>query len=205
MSISHTPEMPVFEPSETKAPPSEVAYYHDQKGRFHPPEKGPASYARVMEVHKDAEEELAETSEELERFREVYDIVKDDERGRALLADLVEASGAYLEIVTRFNVFTSRMEKEGEEYRATRERLDRLRTARHEVVISNLKAFQRYVRQHYGADGDIDPHLEDELPVSIIYTGRQSDRVAIGRWAMRLAAALAKNPGLDFGRSKEAA
>jgi len=190
------PEIHLFEPSETKPPPSVVAYYHDQKGKYHDPKDMVVlDHARVMRVHeKDRDQEAASesTGEEMARFNTVFNVIKDDDRAKGLLADLVKSCGEYLDVVARFNVFTSQGEREGAEYRSARETLDRLRRVRHEALISNLKIFQRYLRLHYGEDGDIEPHTEQELPASGIYTESRTDRNSIGRWAIHLATDLAK-------------
>lgn len=198
-----------------EAPPSELAYFHDQKGKYHDPQHMTVvGFKADSQVLQGTREEYLEgrkdVSEEMKRLSNLLDIIKNDPKALSFLKDLLENCLAYFESILKLaRTKIKHKESETRIYQMEVKAADSLRTSKHTVLISDLARLRRYVMQKYGPDGEIESHDEKELPSTVLFTGTfttsgdakmdaRRRRKAIGLWALRMAEAIEKMSDEDL-------
>lgn len=144
-------------------------------------------------IREDYLEDHKDLGEKLQRLSNVLRIIMDDQQALGMLASLLDKCVDYTNLVVGYIVAKRLSGKiDTSAYQMKVGEIDTQRRLKHEALMADLKAFRLYLMKHYGPNGDMEPHDSDELPPTVLYTGKTTDRTAIGLWAMRITDALAR-------------
>lgn len=196
--------------SHAEVPPSRTAYFHDQKGKYHPPERMTVhDYgdtrdpdAVVALQRKEYLEGEKNTNKEITRLHVILNVIKDDPRAVQLLSKILESCEQYFQAIIKLD--SAKILNRGADadvYRMEIAAADAYRTKKHTALLTDFKLFRTYLMKSYGPNGEIEPHTEQELPSTGLYTGPDLPigdspsilkvrRKAIGLNALRYAEAL---------------
>jgi len=156
-------------------------YFHDQRGKYHDPQKinvgdepTPESQKELMELDR-AERAAAD------RLLAVLPEIQDDEQALRLVWAVIDAARGYTNAVTALGITSAKSGiEEPERFRGERQASDEHRRRKHEVLIDALRTYTRYIMKEYG---------KEELPRLRFYSGGGPARREIGEWGLALAKA----------------
>lgn len=137
-------------------------------------------------------DESRECKEAYDRYEIISNLLENDENGRKLLKALIVSVINYVDIVVKMEEFMdsqrrvneeNKFKMDEDEYKEKINSFDSRRRMKHEALISNLNALNRYLFRNY----------EGVAPIGGIYSLEPSsmkDRNAVSDWAGHLARAL---------------
>lgn len=137
-------------------------------------------------------DESRECGEAYHRYEIISNLLKNDENGKKLLKALILSIINYVDVVVKMEEFMdlqrrtdeeNKFKMDEDEYKEKVTSFDSRRRIKHEALISNLNALNRYLFRNY----------EGVAPVGGIYSLEPSsmkDRNAVSDWAGYLARAL---------------